>query len=265
MTCSSCGELANYVPCDTRKIWEFPSGAGNKVTVYHYGVHSCIAVKPTISTSAAQAAFHQVNSAKPGRMVNNHIIDAIESEKSLEEIENLNDSLLDKKSLQRKKLAASQKLDPVGHSYDAVMHYKAKVEKVLNDPYLIYKFDCEKKIVFKTSKEQLEMALQMDKGQGHLKTEACHVHGKHNRLSGYITISLVVYDANWRELAKIATMECPSESKDNIGMFWTCLNSALRQLTHDNNCQFRPHLYMFDEGGGFWASLKEQLGPDELT
>lgn len=22
---------------------------------------------------------------------------------------------------------------------------------------------------------------------------------------------------------------------------------------------------MFDEGGGFWASLKEQLGPGELT
>jgi len=145
MTCSSCGALASYVPCHTKKIWEFPNGANNKVTVYHYGFHSCIAVKPTISNSSTHASFQQVNSAKPGRMVNNQIIDAIEDEKSLEDIENLTDSLLDKKSLQRKKLAASQKLDPVGHSYDAVMHYKAKVEKVLNDPYLIYKVDCEKK------------------------------------------------------------------------------------------------------------------------
>lgn len=101
--------------------------------------------------------------------------------------------------------------------------------------------------------------------QGHLKTEACHVDGKHNRVTGYITISLVVYDPNMRELARIATMECPSESKASIGMFWTCLNDALRKLPHDNNCQFKPHLYIFDDGGGFWASLKEQLGPDELT
>lgn len=80
-------------------------------------------------------------------------------------------------------------------------------------------------------------------GQGNLKTEACHVDGKHNR---------------------VTTMECPSESKASIGMFWTCLNDALRKLPHDN-CQFKHHQYMFDEGGGFWASLKEQLGPDELT
>lgn len=70
-------------------------------------------------------------------MVNNKIIDAIENEKSLEDIENLTDALLDTKAHHRKKVAASKKLDPLGHSYDAVMHYKDKVEKVLQDPFLI--------------------------------------------------------------------------------------------------------------------------------
>ena len=158
-----------------------------------------------------------------------------------------------------------EKLDPVGHSYDAVMKYKGKVEKVLKDPFLIYKVDCEEQIVFKTSKEQLQIALEMDReAEGHLKVEPCHVDGKHNRVTGYITISLVVYDSNLREMAKIATMECPSESKKNVGFFWTYLNAALKQYTGDNEYLFKPHMCVFDEGGGFWASLRDTLGPDEV-
>lgn len=164
------------------------------------------------------------------------------------------------------KQAAKDKLDPVGHSYDAVMQYKAKVQKVFEDPFLIYKVDCEKRIVFKTSKEQLELALQMDReGEGHLKVEPCHVDGKHNRVTGYITISLVVYDTNLREMTKIATMECPTESKENIGLFWVCLNKALQQYTGNDEYCYKPHLYVFDEGGGFWASLEEKLGSEEVN
>ena len=114
--------------------------------------------------------------------------------------------------------------------------------------------------MFKTSREQLHLAVEMNHGgQGHWKTEPCHADGKHNHVTGYITISLVVYNP------KIATMECPTESKQNIGMFWDCLNRALRQFTGDNKYVFKPHLYVFDEGGGFWASLKEKFGAEEIS
>ncbi|CAB4001638.1 Hypothetical predicted protein [Paramuricea clavata] len=176
------------------------------------------------------------------------------------------DSLVDRQTLKKMKQSAKEKLDPVGHSYDAVMKYKTKVQDVLKDPFLIYKVDCEKQIVFKTSREQLQLAMEMDRdGQGHLNVEPCHVDGKHNRVTGYITISLVVYNPNLREMTKIATMECPTESKENIGIFWDCLNTALQQFTGDNKYVFKPHLYVFDEGGGFWASLQEQLGTEEIN
>ena len=78
-------------------------------------------------------------------------------------------------------------------------------------------------------------------------------------MSGYVTISLVVYDSNLREMIKIATMECPSESKEDVGLFWTYLNAALKQYTGDNEYLFKPHMYVSDEGSVFWASLRDTL------
>ena len=101
--------------------------------------------------------------------------------------------------------------------------------------------------------------------QGHLNVEPCHVDGKHNCVTGYITISLVVYNPNLRQLMKIATMECPSESKAKVGLFWSHLNKALQEFTGDDHYTFKPHLYVFDEGGGFWASLQETMGRYKVT
>ena len=68
------------------------------------------------------------------------------------------------------KYTAKEKLEPVGH--DAVMQYKEKVKKFLQDPFLIYRVDCERRGLFKTSKEQLQLAIEMDReGEGHLKVE----------------------------------------------------------------------------------------------
>ncbi|CAB4027945.1 Hypothetical predicted protein [Paramuricea clavata] len=202
-------------------------------------------------------AFKQSRTLKPERFVNDKLIEAIENEESLEAINDLADSLVDRQTLKKMKQSAKEKLDPVGHSYDAVMKYKTKVQDVLKDPFLIYKVDCGKQIVFKTSREQLQLAMEMDRdGQKHLNVESCHVDGKHSRVTGFITISLVVYNPNLREMTKIATMECPTESKENIGMFWDCLNTALQQFTGE------LYLYVFDGGG---ASLQEQLGTEEIN
>ena len=264
--CSTCGATAEFVPCQCKKIWEYPDGE-TKVTVYHYGTHTCVPIKrnPSTQADAAISAFKQSRTLKPERFVNDKLIEAVENEESLQDIEELADSFVDRYALSRMKQMAKEKLDPVGHSYDVVMQYKGKVQKVLQDPFLIYKVDCEKYTVFKTSQEQLQLALEMDReGEGHLKVEPCHVDGKHNRVTGYITVSLVVYDTSLREMTKVATMECPSESKEGIGLFWSYLNAALKQCTGDNEYVFKPHMYVFDEGGGFWASLRDTLGPDEV-
>ena len=205
LVCRTCGAMAAFVPCSARKIWEYPEGE-SRVTVYHYETHTCFPVRksPTAITDAATMAFKQSRTLRPESFVNDKLIEAIENEEPLEAIKDLADSLIDRQTLKSMKQSAKVKLDPVGHSYDAVMKYKTKVQDVLKDAFLIYRVDCEKQIVFKTSQEQMQLAVEMERdGHGHLKTEPCHVDGKHNRVTGYITISLVVYNPNLREMRRL--------------------------------------------------------------
>jgi len=77
------------------------------------------------------------------------LIEAIENEDSLENIEELSSSFVNKHAQPRMKQMIKEKVDPVGPSYDAVMNYKGKVERVPKDSFLIYKVDCKEQIVFK--------------------------------------------------------------------------------------------------------------------
>ena len=95
------------------------------------------------------AAFKQSRTLKPERFVNDKLIEATENEDSLENIEELTYSFVNRHAQSRMKQMIKEKVDPVRQSYDAVMNYKGKVERVLKDPFLIYKVDCKEQIVFK--------------------------------------------------------------------------------------------------------------------
>ena len=49
---------------------------------------------------------------------------------------------------------------------------------------------------------------------------------------------------------KSATMETETESKENIRMFWSILNTALREVFENESYRFNPSGVMVDEGGG---------------
>ena len=38
-------------------------------------------------------------------------------------------------------------------------------------------------------------------------------------------------------------------------MFWRTLNTALKELSGNNEYKFNPSGIMVDEGGGWWASI----------
>jgi len=121
-------------------------------------INVCQLRDPSAQTKTAVAAFKQSRTLKPERFVNDKLIEAIENEDSLENIEELTYSFVNRHAQSRMKQMIKEKVDPFGQSYDAVMNYKGKVETVLKDPFLIYKVDCKEQIVFKTSKEQLQLA-----------------------------------------------------------------------------------------------------------
>lgn len=54
-------------------------------------------------------------------------------------------------------------------------------------------------------------------------------------------------------------METEAEGKENIRMFWSILNSALREVSGNKSYRFNPSGVMVDEGGGWWASIPLEL------
>ena len=76
--------------------------------------------------------------------------------------------------------------------------------------------------------------------------------------------NLQVYHPLLRQVVKLATMETEGEGKENIRMFWSVLNSALREVSENKSYRFNPSGVMVDEGGGWWASIPLELADGAL-
>ena len=107
------------------------------VTIYHYGFHSCVPVDSKCKTlgEGAVKTFKQSVTLKPERYANDKIIDAIENKLSVEEIDKLADSLADGAALSKVKRSVKGKLNPTGHSYDAVSNTGQKLKTSFMIPF----------------------------------------------------------------------------------------------------------------------------------
>ncbi|KAL9976527.1 hypothetical protein ACROYT_G013841 [Oculina patagonica] len=130
-------QLSNIKVCWTDKLTQ-------QLVAPFPGFHTCVPIRKDRALRAdASKAFSQSRALRPERYANDKLIEAIESEQPLDEIEELADSLVDRSELSKIKRSVNEKLNPEGHSYDAVMAYKERVSQVLEDLFLIYKVDCE--------------------------------------------------------------------------------------------------------------------------
>lgn len=59
-------------------------------------------------------------------------------------------------------------------------------------------------------------------------------------------------------------METEAKGKENIRMFWSLLNSKLREVSGKESYRFNPRGIMVDEGGGWWASIPLELAEGAL-
>ena len=273
MVCHSCNTEVELVSCPAVKVWEV-SEDKQWVTVYHHRKHTCIAVDKGISKEMkdeAVSAFQKSRQLKPQRYVNDQIISAIDEGKSPEEVRKVAESLISSAAMSNIKATARAEMDSCGHNFDAVGKYRENVCQKLNDPFLIYKVHNKSpdpgkpSFVFKSSREQLQIAVDMDRhGTNPLSEEYCHLDGNHKRCAGFKTITLWMYHPFLRQMCKIATMEAESENTLSMTMFWDVLNEAIREHTGDGNSRFRPYGYMMDEAGAFWASIAAVQGDEDF-
>lgn len=66
------------------------------------------------------------------------------------------------------------------------------------------------------------------------------------------------------KVVKLATIDCDSESKECISLFWTLWNNALVELSGIPNYHFNPKGWCMDEAGANWSAIEEVFGSEAL-
>ena len=256
--CKHCQTPAFQVECSARKIWEFDDDH-NIVTVYHYGLHSCVAKtqEDPLVTKNMFDYFKSNPKEKPSAASLKAITKAIDDGKDWAEVDKICDNFADSQKVRNIKKKALKELNPFGQSLEAVAIYKKKTDE--RDPYLIYKindrnFNGQPSYVFKTGKFKLEILKEMDRnGDSSLSIEYAFIDGNEKRCPGFSTIILSCYHPVLMKQLRLATMECEGENSENIKLFYTILDEALKSI-YGGETKFNPVGIMSDEAGAFWKA-----------
>ena len=110
-------------PCPARKIWEFGT---DKVTVYHFGIHTCTA-KTALSKKDAVNHFALHPGARPCEARNDVLGDMIRKGAPLEEVEQTANQFIDRKRLSRVKKAI------VGDGYSELAKMKKQIGMLIDN------------------------------------------------------------------------------------------------------------------------------------
>ena len=263
--CKHCGGWGTVVACTARKLVEFDQ-VENTVTVYHIGIHSCVPKKDNKKyDSTMTEALSQNMGLGPAAVKRKKVGEAVEKGEINSAFNIAEKYHTGRMKYLKRKLVVEN--NPNQHSFEAVALFKKTVDA--RDPFLIYRVNDGNMndmpdFVFKTSKEMLLLAHQMNQGgpDNPLKDEVVYFDGSHSRCTGFITLGLFFLHPGMRSLLRLCSMEVRSEGTKNISFFWRNLNNALREATDEPDTMFNPCNIMVDENGANFCGVKEVFGLD---
>ena len=231
--CTICGyQNTEKIPCSAKKVWEFHEES-RTVTVYHMGNHTCTAVKPNDKDIRDDVAkyFAANPTVKPSQYTFEKLRGALGENCDVSKVYEAAESLYDVKKVKNIKQKTLHDLNQQGHSFDAIAKIKEESDKV--DKYLLWKVvdgrfaEDGLTTIFRTSKEKLEILLQMQQGlDGAIAKEYCFLDAEHDLCSGMKTINLTILHPILREVTTVASMDCNEESTASLCRFWGLLNEV---------------------------------------
>ena len=123
----------------------------------------------------------------------------------------------------------------------------------------------EPSYVFKMSKFQAKLAVAIDCNENDfLANEYSFFNGMFKRCPGFVTVGAYVDVELLRKIIKIATMECESESKEMMVIFWSLLNKVLEKFAGRKDYKFNPIGWIVDEHGGNLPSIRTVYGKEAV-
>ena len=160
-----------------------------------------------------------------GLIQKNAILSAIRSRKSPEELQKVVSSVGSKKKISNEKVKQKKLMYPEGCSFAAVKTLK-EIYLDSVDPFLIYKVDEKNQIIFKTSREKMEIARKVNDKKSFLSNEYCSFDGKVKRSKGFTTLTSSIYHPFLQEQVPLGTTECITEDEESVSQYWKLFNEA---------------------------------------
>ena len=159
------------------------------------------------------------------------------------EVEKAANRLVDKKWIANEKENIKRETRPYGENFEAVVTFKLYCDN--QDELLIHKVNERRgnpdfpSFVFKTSKERMKIALNMDReGEHFMREEYCYFDGKVKRCRKFVTLTASTYHPILKKQIPLAIMETEKEDSENIELFWTLFNTSIKKAAGDNTvCQ----------------------------
>ena len=225
--CQICG--AECKSCDCRKYVAFQ---GYKAHIFHAGIHLCTAKKLTQRPSdVVQGVLSTDLNMKPSTLHSSVILKAIRERRPWKEVRSITDVVCNTKYISNEKTKQKNVLLPDGTSFAGIENLKSGTNQT--DKYLIYKISINEEYVFKTSKQKLLLANNMDSRSSHyLNYEFCYFDGKVGRVKDFITLTASVYHLLVKRQITLATMECKHEDSMHVKLFWNLYNDAYKEANN---------------------------------
>lgn len=223
--------------------------------MFHLGTHSCPVIsKPEKPAEKVREMFENDPSLTPSEVQSSFIISSLRKEESWDLLESKAAKIVDRKWISNQKQNVKKEIHSSGENFEAVVTFKLYCDA--KDDLFVYKVNDRRgnpdvpSFVFKTSKERMRIALQMNKdGDQFLSEEFCYFDGKVKRCRNFVTLTASTYHPLLKKQTPLAIMETEGENSQTIELFWSLFNQALRKVAGDENVLFNPKGWCTDMAG----------------
>ena len=195
-TCGICGRKTEYVPCPGRR---YVRKGKKSIKVFHWGNHTCPVIsKPEKPTTKIREMLEENPKLTPSEIQSSFIMASLRKGGDWNEVEKAANRLVDKKWIGNEKENIKRETRPYGENFEAVVTFKLYCDN--QDELLIHKVNNRRgnpdfpSFVFKTSKERMKIALNMDReGEHFTREEYCYFDGKVKRCRNFVTLTASTY------------------------------------------------------------------------
>ena len=263
--CRICGHVTEYVPCPGRRYIR----KGKKtIKVFHWGEHTCPVISnPEKPNKKIREMLEKNPKLTPSEIQSSFIVASLRKGGDWNEVENAAKRLVDKKCIANEKQNIKRPTRPCRENFEAVVTFKLYCDN--QDELLIYKVNDRRdnpdlpSFVFKTSRERMKIALNMDRdGEHFMREEYCYFDGKAKRCRNFVTLTASTYHSILKKQIPIAIMETENEDSKSIELFWTLFNAPLRKAVDNNAVSFNPSGWCTDKAGANMNGIPKVFGED---